>query len=76
MLIKHDPFDDTPLVEGEIVEKHGRWILYSIVRADSKTDEREFVIERVTNHIQLYPGITTEDAKKYFKEVVDNDVNH
>jgi len=52
---------------GFVIESKGNWHLCYHSTLDGR---HSFTIEKITNRIELYDGITLEKAKERFNEIV------
>lgn len=56
-----------------VVAKDGMWTLLCAIHVVGDKAVHEFIVEKCTNRIQIYPGVSLEEATKRFKEIVAND---
>ncbi len=59
--------------QRRIIEQRGKWRLIYDQHQIGNTVHHEFRIQKLTNDIVLYPGITLDEAKKRFAEKVEAD---
>ncbi len=68
-----DDFGNVLLPQYRVIESRNSWhLLYNQIQVGEKV-HHEFRAVKIPHDIVLYPGITLEDAKRRFHELVDND---
>jgi len=56
-----------------VIEKVGDWSLLCDIHVIGDRAVHEFRVEKLSYLIELYPGISLEEAKEQFKDIVRND---
>lgn len=68
-----DDYGEALLPQYRVIEQRGNWRLLYDQHVVGEKARHEFRIVKIPHDILLYPGISLEEAKRRFEEIIEND---